>query len=61
MLTFEIDDIKEGSNFFMEIFKKQNEFEKKFLDKKTGEILQLFLELHTTIFKDGINYSVEPE
>lgn len=39
MLTFEIDDIKEGSSFFMEIFKKQNDFEKKFLEKKTGEIL----------------------
>ncbi len=61
MLTFDIDEIKEGSNFLLEILKSQNDIEKIFLDKKANDIVYLLLELISKIFEDGINYNVLAE
>lgn len=56
MLSFDIEQIAIGSSFIMNLLKKENDIDKKFLEKNINEILSLLLELHTKIFEDGINY-----
>lgn len=61
MVTFDIEEIQDGSFFIMDLIKSSDSQKKSFMELKVNEVLSLYLQIVSQVFNEGINYDIDIE
>ena len=59
MLTFDLGEFEEASEYFKALCRSQNPSSVHFLKMNSNDIIKVFVEVCSTVFNEGINYDLE--